>query len=107
MRQRIYLITAIQVKRINEEVCCNSSSEHRCYDLGKIESALHSAFYPGSYPFYHGGVAKVAGALAYYILKAHAFFDGNKRTALLVSTAFMTLNGWELCYPMSDDKYPL
>ena len=46
----------------------------------------------------HGGVAKVAGALAYYVLKAHAFFDGNKRTALLASTAFMALNGLHLTY---------
>ena len=103
MTHKIYLITAKQVEFINEDVCRNSNSEHRCYDLGKVESALHSAFYPGNSPFYHGGVAKVAGALAYYLLKTHAFFDGNKRTALLASTAFMTLNGWELRYPMSDD----
>ncbi len=73
MTQQIHLLTAEQVLFINQEVCQASASEHRCYDLGKIESALHSAFYPGNYPFYHGGIAKVAGASAYYILKPMLF----------------------------------
>ena len=102
---KITLITASQVQTINKKVCQTSSSKHHCNDLGKIDSALHSAFYPGSYPFQHGGIAKVAGALSFYILKAHAFFDGNKRTALLSSTAFLTLNGLSLRYPMPSEGW--
>ena len=49
--------------------------------MGKVESALAAAFYPGDYPFQYGGIAKVAGAVCYFLTKAHAFFDGNKRTA--------------------------
>src|SRR5690606_8483771 len=60
--------------------------------------ALHSAFYPGSYPFEHGGIAGVAGAMCYYLVKAHAFFDGNKRTAAVASLVFMEQNGWDLLY---------
>jgi hypothetical protein len=33
--------------------------DYHCYDLGTIESALHSAFYPGSYPFAQGGIAAI------------------------------------------------
>lgn len=101
----VSLINAYQVQDINKRICATSSSEFRCYDLGKIESALHSAFYPGSYPFHHGGVARVAGALAFYILKAHAFFDGNKRTALLASTVFLELNHLSLLYPMPKEGW--
>lgn len=48
---KIAIITASQVQEINKKICQANNNEHRCYDLGKIKSALHSAFYPGSYPF--------------------------------------------------------
>lgn len=65
-------------------------------DRGKIESALHTAFYPGSEPFQNGGVARIAGALCFYLTKAHAFQDGNKRTATYAAVMFMQTNGWDL-----------
>ena len=36
---------------------------------GKIESALHTAFYPGSEPFQNGGIARLAGAHCFYLTK--------------------------------------
>lgn len=63
---------------------------------GKIESVLHTAFYPGSEPFQNGGIAKVAAALCFYLTKAHAFQDGNKRTATYAAVLFMQSNGWDL-----------
>jgi death-on-curing protein len=62
-------------------------------------SALHSAFYPGSHPFAHGGLAKVAGALCFYLIKNHSFTDGNKRTAVLTALTFLNQNGLDLKYP--------
>lgn len=73
-------------------------------DRGKIESALSTAFYPGSEPFQNGGVAKIAGVLCFYLTKAHAFQDGNKRTATLTAITFMNLNGWDLTYPENDEE---
>lgn len=102
---RIHYLEPSAVVEINKDICHGTASKHVLYDIGKIESALHSAYYPGSYPFQHGGIARVAGALAFYILKAHAFFDGNKRTALLASTIFMDLNGWNLRYPMPEGEW--
>lgn len=74
-----------------------------CYDIGKVESAIHSAFYPGSTPFVHGEIAKMAGALCFYLLKAHAFMDGNKRTATVVAIVFMNKHGWTLNCPFNED----
>lgn len=34
-------------------------------DRGKTESAVHTAFYPGSEPFQNGGIARLAGALCF------------------------------------------
>jgi death on curing protein len=35
-----------------------------------------------------------AAAYAFDIAKAHAFVDGNKRTAFVTSATFLRLNGW-------------
>jgi death-on-curing protein len=73
-------------------------------DSGEIESAISSAFHPGSYPFSHGGLAKVAGALCFYLVKSHAFLDGNKRTGALVAITFLNMHGMDLEYPLDIDK---
>lgn len=54
--RRIVTIDAALVADIAKRICWQ---DYHCYDLGKIESALHSAFYPGSHPFVHGGIATV------------------------------------------------
>ena len=71
---------------------------------GKIESALHTAFYPGSEPFQNGGIARIAGALCFYLTKAHAFQDGNKRTAIYAAVMFMKSNGWDLQFADNDEE---
>lgn len=38
--------------------------------------------------------ADLAAAYAYGIAKAHAFVDGNKRTAFVTAAAFLRLNGY-------------
>lgn len=93
-------LTSTQIILINKKICKEDKHDHKILDLRKIESALHTTFYPGSEPFIHGGVAKIAGAMAYYLTNAHAFLDGNKRTALLASTIFMKINGYSLTYPL-------
>jgi len=84
--------------KINELVCREGGNPHILFDRGKVESAMHSAFYPGVYPFEHGGVAGIAGAMTFYLTQAHAFQDGNKRTAAIAGSTFMSMNGWELKY---------
>lgn len=42
------------------------------------------------------GLAEIAAAYAYGIAKAHAFVDGNKRTALVTALTFLRLNGYDM-----------
>lgn len=77
---------------------------HSCIHPDKIESAISTAFYPGVYPFAHGGLARVAGALCYYIVMAHAFIDGNKRTGALTAITFLNMHGMDLKYPIDEEK---
>ncbi|WP_102225652.1 type II toxin-antitoxin system death-on-curing family toxin [Acidimangrovimonas sediminis] len=40
------------------------------------------------------GIAEIASAYAFGISKAHAFVDGNKRTAFVTALTFLRLNGY-------------
>lgn len=98
MSEKILLITTDQVITFNKEIVLKEKQIHQCLDRGKVESATHSAFYPGDYPFQYGDIAQIAGALCFFIAKAHGFFDGNKRTAAISAVTFMNLNGYDLFY---------
>lgn len=96
--------TVESVIEVNQIVCSEGGNPHQCLNIGKIKSALSSAFYPGSYPFSHGSIAKVAGALCFYLVKTHAFLDGNKRTGALVAITFLNMHGMDLEYPLDIKK---
>ena len=88
----------------NKKVCNSHGHKHICAHPEKIESVLHSAIYPGQFPFVYGGVIEIGAAMFFYIIKAHVFFDGNKRTALICAVVFIESNGWTLKYPVSSIK---
>lgn len=98
MRHITYL-TPQDVVEINRRLCLRDNNPHHCYGIGKVESALHSTYYPGEPPYKHGGIVSVAAAMAYYLNQAHAFVDGNKRTAMTSALVFMNENRWTLDYP--------
>lgn len=104
---RILIPNVSLVLETHKKICIRDGSPLACLDVNKIESALSCAFYPGSSPFIHGKISKVAGALCFYLIKAHAFMDGNKRTALAVSTTFLLSNGWKLSYSISENHNEL
>ncbi len=45
------------------------------------------------------GLAEIAAAYAFGISKAHAFVDGNKRTAFVTALTFLRLNGYSFRPP--------
>ncbi len=100
----IWIPTADAVIAVNKYICEQGGNPHHCNDLGKVESAISTAFYPGTYPFAHGGLSKVAGALCFYLVKSHAFTDGNKRTGALVAITFLNQHGMDLSYPLDEDQ---
>lgn len=71
-------------------------------DHGLLESALDRprnrlAYEPG------GSIFELASALCFGIAKNHPFNDGNKRTALLSTRAFLFLNG-QVLEPAQPDE---
>ena len=99
---KILIPSADAVVATNRKVCEEGGNPFAVLDAGKIESAIHTSFYPCSYPFAFGGVARLGGALCYYLIMAHAFMDGNKRTGATSSLTFMNINGWDLEYPWKE-----
>ena len=101
---KIQLLNAEQVLEINQAVCAQEKQTSHCRNHHALESAIGAAYYPGVYPFQYGGLASVAGALCYFLAKAHPFLDGNKRTAGVASAIFLDLNGYELRYAINIRK---
>ena len=65
------------------------SSEHVIGCVGmRSARAIKLAAYADS------GLAEIAAAYAFGICKAHAFVDGNKRTAFVAALTFLRLNGY-------------
>lgn len=101
---KIQLLNAEQILALNQAICAREKQKSLCRNRHALESAVAAAYYPGVYPFEYGGLSSVAGALCYFLTQAHAFLDGNKRTAGLASAVFLDINGYELHYPVDLKK---
>ena len=70
------------------------------------ESLLDSALAKPKNVFAYGDnpdIFRVAASYAYGIARNHAFVDGNKRTALVVSILFLNRNGWDTAASKTDE----
>lgn len=65
-------------------------------DVGLLESALARPQNLFAYSETAPSLQRLAAAYAFGIASTHPFADGNKRTALIASLAFLRLNGLEV-----------
>jgi death-on-curing protein len=80
-------------------------TEHGGSDGIRDESLLDSALDKPRNVFAYeedADLCRLAASYAFGIAKNHAFIDGNKRTALVVSATFLADNGLELDAPESE-----
>ena len=61
-------------------------------DEGLLQGALQRPI--NKWQYENSDTFGCAAAYAFSIAKAHAFVDGNKRTAFVTSVTFLRLNGW-------------
>ena len=71
-------------------------------DSGLLESALTRPRNIWAYAETTPSLAVLAGAYAFGISSNHPFVDGNKRTALVVSFAFLDVNGSDVTASQED-----
>ena len=73
-------------------------------DPGLLDSALAKPKHSFSNTEGKSSLPVLAADYAYGIARNHPFFDGNKRTTLVISVLFLKLNQWELTCA-ADDLY--
>lgn len=61
-------------------------------DMGALESAIYNAFSTFDGKELYPAVADKAATMCFSIISNHPFFDGNKRTGILVMLVFLELN---------------
>ena len=61
-------------------------------DEGLLQGALQRPM--NKWQYENSDTFGCAAAYAFGVAKAHAFVDGNKRTAFVTSVTFLRLNGW-------------
>ena len=61
-------------------------------DEGLLQGALQRPI--NKWQYENADTFGCAAAYAFGVAKAHAFVDGNKRTAFVTSVTFLRLNGW-------------
>lgn len=69
-------------------------------DEGLLESALQRPISKTHYG--DPDIASLAAAYAFGIARNHPFVDGNKRTALVASRAFLLYNGYQINAPKEE-----
>jgi death on curing protein len=69
-------------------------------DEGLLDSALQRPIDKANYG--NPDIADIAAAYAYGVARNHPFIDGNKRTALVASRAFLLYNGYQITASKED-----
>jgi death-on-curing protein len=80
-------------------------AEHGGSDGIRDESLLDSALAKPLNVFAYADdpdIFRLAASYAFGIARNHAFVDGNKRMAMVVSLAFLDLNGWDIIAPREE-----
>ncbi len=83
-----------EVLLIHAEIIKATGGSEGLRDAGGLESALNAA--ANRFNYETDDFAQLAATYAYHLSQAHAFVDGNKRVAAVVSELFLKLNGAKL-----------
>lgn len=91
-RRAVRFLSIEEVVRLNAEVVGRYGGTHGVLNDNMLRSAVYQpqASYGGD-PMYPDLYAQAAAYL-FYVALAHAFHDGNKRTAFACSMVFLRLN---------------
>src|ERR1700675_1811712 len=101
MEEPLWMDTADAVIAHDLELAAHGGSAG-IRDQGLLESALARPRNIWAYADCTPSPARLAAAYAFGISSNHPFVDGNKRTALVVSFAFLDVNGIEVTASQED-----
>jgi death-on-curing protein len=87
----LIFLTKDEVIELHARAIDTFGGSHGLRDEGALESALVAA--ENRHFYAEADVLGCAAAYAYHLTQAHAFIDGNKRVAAVVTEIFLEVNG--------------
>lgn len=101
----VRFVTPEHVISFNKQICETYNLNHQLIRNSLLESAVGTTYaFMENEGFLHGSIPELAATLCFKIAKNHAFFDGNKRTAVAAALVFLDLNGYDLVYQIYGDE---
>jgi death on curing protein len=101
------VLTIEDVKQIRNVIENNQISYKGIKDIGLLELILENLYY---HPYGYDPFPTIYSKCAYLfesICTEHPFYDGNKRTSLIIANVFMRKNGYYLVIPLSAVRYSI
>lgn len=96
MKKKLFWIEVAEALVIHDESLAEHGGREGIRDPALLESALARPKNLLAYSKKPASLTQLADAYAVGVIRNHPFVDGNKRTALLVSFAFLELNGLQI-----------
>ncbi|WP_420594415.1 type II toxin-antitoxin system death-on-curing family toxin [Deinococcus sp.] len=95
-------LSASEVQALHDEQIFRYGGTAGLRDVGLLESALAQPTQELFGQLRHPTVPAQAAAYLYYLSRAHAFLDGNKRTALNAALVWLELHDFKLAVPQDE-----
>ena len=89
----IRFLSVDDVNRLHDRTIDAQGGAPGIRDSGLLDAAVAMPMQTFGGEYLHPDIPDMAAAYHYHICQAHAYVDGNKRTAALASLAFLTANG--------------
>jgi death-on-curing protein len=89
---RVEFLTVDDVLALHADQIAHYGGSTLLRDLGLLESALAMPAATFGRELLHPSIDEQAAAYLFYLVKNHPFVDGNKRTGLVATLAFLGLN---------------
>ena len=87
---------------VHRDIVENDGGLAGILNTGALESALRSPLQTFSGAYLNPDIYHMAAGLLISLSKNHAFLDGNKRTAIVVTCIFLEFNGYRLTIPETE-----
>ena len=91
----LQFLSVDDVLAIHENTIAGEGGLGGLRDAGLLESAVLMPQQQFGGEYLHSDLAAMAAAYLFHVTQNHAFHDGNKRTAVLATLVFLSLNGVE------------
>ncbi|NNM84577.1 MAG: type II toxin-antitoxin system death-on-curing family toxin [Phycisphaerales bacterium] len=95
-RSKIVFLTLEDVLYFHGNTIAHEGGTAGLRDRGLLESAVMMPQVAVGGRYLHRGISAMAAAYLFHICQAHAFYDGNKRAAVISAIAFLKVNGHTL-----------